>query len=92
MGPRKRVTWDAHWRHLANTIDPLMCGGDAVFLSNYFDHLLFLLLADFFGFVYTYRLTIPVFVQEFPKWRTLEVYTADEIFHSMQLDYSSKPF
>ena len=32
-------TWDAHWRHLANTSEPSMCGGDAV-LSNYFEHLL----------------------------------------------------
>jgi len=29
----------AHWRNLTNTIEPSMCGGDAVFLSNYFDHL-----------------------------------------------------
>jgi len=29
----------AHWRHLANTIEPFMCGGNATFLSNYFDHL-----------------------------------------------------
>jgi len=27
------------WRHLANTIEPSACGGDAAFLSNYFDHL-----------------------------------------------------
>jgi len=26
--------------HLTNTIEPSMCGGDAAFLSNYFDHLL----------------------------------------------------
>jgi len=32
--------WGAHWRNLANTIEPPMCGGDAAFLSNYFDHLL----------------------------------------------------
>jgi len=31
-----------HWRHLANTTEPSVCGGDAV-LSNYFDHLLLLL-------------------------------------------------
>ena len=30
----------AYWRHLANTTEPSMCGGDADFLSNYFDHLL----------------------------------------------------
>jgi len=29
----------AHWRHLANTIKPSMCGGDAAFLSHYFDRL-----------------------------------------------------
>jgi len=29
----------SQWRHLANTIEPSMCGGDATFLlSNYFDH------------------------------------------------------
>jgi len=34
------IRWGAHWRNLANTIEPSMCGGDAAFLSNYFDHLL----------------------------------------------------
>ena len=30
VGPRKHVLgWDAHWRHLANTVEPSMCGGDA---------------------------------------------------------------
>ena len=38
------VTRDAHWRYLANTIEPFMCGGVAAFLSNYFDHLLMCLL------------------------------------------------
>ena len=33
------IRWDAHWRHLANANEPSMCGGDASFLSNYFDHL-----------------------------------------------------
>ena len=32
----------AHWRHLANTIEPSICSGDAAFLSNYFDYLLLL--------------------------------------------------
>jgi len=33
----------ARWRHLANTIiEPSMCGGDAVFLSSYFEHLVFI--------------------------------------------------
>jgi len=46
VGPRKYVlekwgSWGgAHWRNLANTIEPLMCGGDAACLSNYLDHLL----------------------------------------------------
>ena len=30
------IAWGAHWRRIANTIEPSMCGGDAVFLSNYF--------------------------------------------------------
>ena len=29
----------ADWRHLTNRIETFMCGGDAAFLSNYFDHL-----------------------------------------------------
>jgi len=28
-----------HWHNLANTIEPSTYGGDAGFLSNYFDHL-----------------------------------------------------
>jgi len=32
-GPKEAcVTWGAHWRHLANTTEPSMCGGDAAFL------------------------------------------------------------
>jgi len=43
-GLRKHVfDGDAHWRHLANTIEATMCGDDAAVLSNYFDHLLLLL-------------------------------------------------
>jgi len=34
----------AHWRNLANTIESFLCGGDAPYVKNYFDHLLFLLL------------------------------------------------
>jgi len=34
------VTWGAHSRHLANTIEKSMWGGDAAFLSNYVHHLL----------------------------------------------------
>ena len=37
------ISWDAHWRNLANTIEPSMCSGDAAFLSIYFDHLLYYL-------------------------------------------------
>ena len=33
--------WGAHWRHLANTTESSMCGGNEA-LSNYFDHLLIL--------------------------------------------------
>ena len=29
----------AHWRLLANTIEPSVCGVDKAFLSNCFDHL-----------------------------------------------------
>ena len=32
--------WGAHWRNLANKIEPSLCGGDAALMSNYFDHLL----------------------------------------------------
>ena len=42
VGPRKHVLGGgggAHWRHLANTSEPSVCGGDAAFLSNYLDHL-----------------------------------------------------
>ena len=35
--------WGAHSRNLTNTSEVSMCsGGDAAFLSNYFDHLLLL--------------------------------------------------
>ena len=33
------IRWGAHWRHLANTSESSMCGGDAASLSNYYDHL-----------------------------------------------------
>jgi len=33
----------AQWCNLANTVEPPICGGDAAFFSNYFDHLLLLL-------------------------------------------------
>jgi len=38
----------ANWRNLANTIELSVCGGDAAFLSNYFD-LLFLFLLPYVG-------------------------------------------
>ena len=37
----------AHCHHLADTIEPSLYGGNAVFLSNYFDHPLLLLLLYF---------------------------------------------
>jgi len=41
MGPRKHVLdGGAHWRNLTNTIEPSMWGGEAAFLSDYYDHLL----------------------------------------------------
>jgi len=31
VGPRKHILyWGAHWRNPANTIEPSVCGGDAV--------------------------------------------------------------
>jgi len=45
-GPRNYVLYGVtHWRHLANTTEWSVCGGDA---SNYFNHLLILLLPDIF--------------------------------------------
>jgi len=41
VGPRKHVLDEGkYWRHLANTTEPSMYGGDAAFLSNYFHYLL----------------------------------------------------
>jgi len=43
IAPRKHVLdGGTRWCHMANTIEPCMCGGDAALLSNYFDHLFFL--------------------------------------------------
>ena len=39
VGPLEHVLDVQHWRHLANMIEPSICGGDAAFLSDYFDHL-----------------------------------------------------
>jgi len=40
-GPRKQeLDWGAHWHHLVNTIKLPICGSDAAFFVNYFDHLL----------------------------------------------------
>jgi len=36
----------ARCRYLANTIQPSMCGGDAAFLTNYFDQLFMLVFAE----------------------------------------------
>ena len=44
VGPRKHaLDGDAHWCNLANTTEPSMCGGDAAFLSNYYDQWFFLM-------------------------------------------------
>jgi len=41
MGPREHVLHEsARWRHLANMTEPSFSGGDAAFLSNYFNPLL----------------------------------------------------
>jgi len=41
VGRRKHaLDGGAHWHNLANTTEPSMCGGDAAFLSDYFDQLL----------------------------------------------------
>jgi len=41
VGPRKHAEdGGAYCRHLTNAIEPPVCDGDAVFLSNYCDHLL----------------------------------------------------
>ena len=54
VGPRKHVLDErAHWRHLANTIEPSMCGGDAAFLSNYFNHSLVLSLSLYYSTQWT---------------------------------------
>jgi len=38
LGLRKQVLdGGVYWRHLANAIEPSMCGCDAGFLSNFFD-------------------------------------------------------
>jgi len=36
--------WGAHWRHLANTIEPSVCGGDAALCQITLTTLLLLLL------------------------------------------------
>jgi len=44
VGPKKHVLdGGSLWHHLMNMIEPSMCGSDAAFLSNYFDHLLLVL-------------------------------------------------
>ena len=55
VGPRKQVLDEgAHWRHLANTIEPSMCGSDAAFLSNCFDHLLLLMMMIMLLLLYSF--------------------------------------
>ena len=39
VGPRKHVLDGVHIGATWRMIEPSMCGGDAAFLSNYFDHL-----------------------------------------------------
>jgi len=36
--------WDAHWRHLANTTEPSVCGGDAALCQITLTTLILLLL------------------------------------------------
>jgi len=48
-GCRLRCTrWGAHWCHLANTKEPLVCGGDAALCQHDFDHAL----VNFAGLVF----------------------------------------
>jgi len=44
-GSKEPLDEGAHRRNLANTIEQSMCDGDAAFLSNYFEHLLDVLLS-----------------------------------------------
>jgi len=42
-GSKKHVLdRSSHWRQLANMTELSVCGGDAAYLSNYFDHLFLL--------------------------------------------------
>jgi len=41
------VRLGARWRNLVNTIEPAVYGGDAAFLSNYFDHLVLLCMVHY---------------------------------------------
>ena len=51
VGPRKHLLGEgAHGRHLANTIEPSMCGGDAACCQITLEHLLYFSL-DHFGLV-----------------------------------------
>jgi len=46
-GPKETCArWGSHWRHLANTIEPSVCGGDAALLSDYFKQLLYSVLSS----------------------------------------------
>ena len=49
LGWRKEacVRWKCtYWRYLENIIESSMCGGDAAFLSNYFDDLVMVALCN----------------------------------------------
>jgi len=49
-GPKEEcVRFGAHWLHLTTTTEPSICGGDAAFLSNYFDKTLFPFCSNFFS-------------------------------------------
>jgi len=41
-----RTSVDAHWCHLANTIEPSVLRWQCSLMSNYFNHVLFIVLCD----------------------------------------------
>jgi len=61
----------AYWRHLANTIEPSICGGDASFLSNYFDHLFSIVVSRFYRIIRNWSLLENTFLYDtyvLPVW------------------------
>jgi len=75
--------WMAHWRRLANTIEPFMYASNVAFLSNYFDHLSLLLImvalwnrADHYIFMLWFVLSSSSFFISSPNLsrRRLDVY------------------